>query len=465
MKEIDRVPPHDLGAEKATIGSVFLLPTLMDDMALVLSPGDFYNDANGIVWRAMAAAYERRQAVDVTLVSAELKKAKVDFERIGGYAYLAELASSVPTAANGLHYANIVADLATRRRQIAACTAGVQVAYDMGMDSSDAVSAAETLVFGVRTDRSTNIKVLADVMVELMAAFDRRRSGENPNVVATGLKATDNAAALRCGEMTVLAGRPAMGKTALGINIASGAAEAGSAVLIVSLEMSRLELASRILASVSGVSSKAINAGYISPDDCQRLIDAQGAVSQWRLQIDDSHGRSVSEIASIARRMKSRGGLDLLVIDYLQLLDSERTSGKHERHEQVGKMSRMLKQLARELSIPVLVLCQVNRETAKAGDNRPRLHHLRESGSIEQDADNVLFIHREEYYLTEEQRSDPQFSHTIGVAELIIAKQRNGTTGTERLCWHPETQRFSDPVVEVSYSGYTEFERFNGDNE
>ena len=458
---LDRLPPQNLDAEKDVLGSLLLLPDLCDEVALILKPDDFYSKAHGAIFAAMLALHEEGKRVDATLLVERLKDDR-ELEEIGGKSYIAELVHAVPTAANAEYYARIVSDKATLRALIHGTTEVLRDAYDATREPRELVSQAEQRIFSIHDKRwGGEVHNIHDVMQEAFVRIDARLQGEDLGV-PTGFGDFDSlTGGLHDGELLILAARPSMGKTALALNIAENvAADAGVCTLVVSLEMSRLELAQRMLCSCGRISGSKFRSGFLTGDDRQALVEASAKLSQAPLFIDDSPGRTVTEIAAAARRLKRRKNLGLIIIDYLQLLEPDNPADP--RQEQVAKMARRLKNVAREVNVPVLCLAQLNRQAELSRDNRPRMSHLRESGAIEQDADVVMFVHREEYYLSREQRedeNDPRVQSVKGSGEIIVAKQRNGPVGDIPLLWFQEFTRFETARTEQQ-SHYSEFESF-----
>jgi len=375
-----------------------------------------------------------------------------DFEMIGGAAYLAKLANSVPNAAHAVYYANIVRNKSTLRRLIEASTTILRDAYEDAQEPKDLVSQAEARIMQIQDERSANsATVISDVLKNAMARINARMKGEQlQDGVMTHFTDFDNlTGGFHDGELLILAARPGMGKTALAMNIAEHVSMKENApTLFVSLEMGAIELADRLLCSVARVNSQRLRNGTISQDDRQKLVKNAIELSNAPLYIDDAPSRTVSEIAAVARRitqqeLKKPNGrrLGLLVVDYLQLIEPD--NSKDPRQEQVAKIARRLKMMARELKVPVLCLAQLNRQSEEGKDHTPKLSHLRESGAIEQDADVVMFVHRDDYHARGEERDAVR-----GQAKLIIAKQRNGPIDDVELVWESDFTRFSNKVSE-----------------
>ncbi len=441
---LQRQPPFDLDAEMGVLGSVLLLPEVCDDIATIIRPDDFYDDSNRRIFQRMRDMYDAGEKIDVTLLVSRLRTAG-DYEKVGGAAYLGRLSTSVANAANAQYYASIVAEKATYRKLIESCTEVLREAYDQSSDARECVAQAEQKIFSIMDGRSTQtVSSIADVLHQAMDRLDARLKGEHTaGGVETGLTDFDTmTGGLHDNELVILAARPSMGKTALAMNIAEHAAIVQRApVLFVSLEMSAIELADRMLCSLARVNGHRLRNGTISNDDRARLVQKANEISSAPFFVDDSPSRTVSEIAAGARRIKRReGNLGLIVIDYLQLIEPD--NSKDPRQEQVAKIARRLKGLAREMKVPLLCLAQLNRQAEDSKDHRPRLSHLRESGAIEQDADVVMFVHREEYYHRGEDRE--QYA---GQAEIIIAKQRNGPVGEVELVWEKDFTRFHNKAA------------------
>jgi replicative DNA helicase len=451
---LDRLPPQNLDAEKGVLGSLLLDPNLCDDVALVLRPDDFYADANQKLYAHLLAMHDQGLRIDTTLLLERLRSGG-DLEAVGGTAYLAEVLHSVPYAANAVYYAGIVRDKATLRALIHASTEILRDAYEPTIEPREMVSRAEEQIFAVHDQRSTDrVTKIHDLLVEAFDRIDARLEHGEGVGVPTGFQDLDNlTGGLHDSEFVVLAARPSMGKTALATNIAEYVAiDANVPTLFVSLEMARLELAQRMLCSQGRIDANKFRSGFLSAEDRKKLIEASAKLGKAPMYIDDTPARTCTEIAACARRLKRKEKLGLVVIDYLQLIQPD--DPRDPRQEQVAKMARRLKALARELEIPVLCLAQLNRQTEQGKEgHRPRLSHLRESGAIEQDADVVMFIHREEYYSTHEEAMEKGIA---GQADVIVAKQRNGPTGDVKLAWFDKYTRFEN----LSQKPYEEFGEF-----
>lgn len=451
---LDRQPPCDLDAEVGVIGSIFLLPEACDEVAMILRPEDFYDDAHRRLFANMLEMHDTGRKIDLTLLVNQLKSSG-DLEKVGGHVYLGEILERVPNAAHAVYYAKIVREKATYRSLITASTSILSDAYNESDEARQMLAQAEQRIFGILDDRgSTNASSIREVLNLAMDRIDARMQGNHVTGGVETMLADFDAltGGLHNSELIILAARPSMGKTALAMNIAENVAvEGDKPVLFVSLEMSSIELADRMLCSRARVNGHRLRNGTISNEDRKRLVDAAAQISGTPMFVDDSPSRTVTEIAAAARRVRRRSeGLGLIVVDYLQLLEPD--NPRDPRQEQVARMARRLKGLAREMKVPILCLSQLNRQAEDSKDHRPRLSHLRESGAIEQDADVVMFVHREEYYHRGEDAE--QYA---GQAELIIAKQRNGPVGEVELIWRKEFTRFEDKAPER----LQEFDDFN----
>ena len=450
-----RTRPSNMDAERAILGSILLKPNVCDDVALVVRPEDFCDESYQILYRHLLAMHDAGKRIDMTLVLERLRTAG-DLERIGGVNSLTEVLESVPHAAHATHYADIVRDKAMLRSLIDAGSDILREAYDAFDEPRQLVSRAEERIFSILERRTnTEAKGISDVLQEALSRMDARMKNEHAlGGVETGFTELDSlCGGLHNSELSILAARPSMGKTAIAMNIAEHVSmNLKMPVLFVSLEMACLELADRLLCSSARVNGHRLRNGTISQEDRRRLVQKSSEISSAPLFIDDAPGRTLTEIAAVARRLNRKQGLSLIVIDYLQLIEPD--NPRDPRQEQVARIARRLKMMSRELDIPVLCLAQLNRQAEASRDNRPRLNHLRESGAIEQDADVVFFVHREEYYQT----NDEDRERTKGQAEIIIAKQRNGPVGDIKLLWQSDFTRF----VNLEQRPYDEFEKYSG---
>lgn len=438
-RTLGKKPPADIDAEMGVIGSAMLELSVMDDLVSIVRAEDFHDPAHQILFRHLLSMFESGKRFDLVLLSNRLNAANEN-EKVGGLANIQTIFESVPHHAHVKYYAEIVLAKSVQRSLINAGASIIRDAYEPSADFRKLVGDAEQRILGIMHSRGGNEAAnIRDVISRAMERIGARVDGGHVQKgVSTGLEALDKlTGGLQNSELIVLAGRPSMGKTALAMNIVEAVGVRQSKpTLFVSLEMSQLELADRMLCSMSGINGHHIRNGSLSPNELDRLIETASMFNTSPLFIDDSSTRTVSEVAAAARRVRRReGALALIVIDYLQLLEPD--NPRDPRQEQVARMTRRLKALARELNLPVLVLAQLNRQAEATNNNRPRLSHLRESGAIEQDADVVMFVHREEYY-----RQGEEKKQYAGQAEIIISKQRNGPIGDVRVSWESEFTRF-----------------------
>ena len=441
VNPLEKQLPQSLEAERAVLCSLLLMPESCDEVALVLRPDDFFDDANRRIYKQVMAMHDAGQAVDAMLLIQRLRDSG-EYEAVGGNVYLAEIGGAVATAAHAEHYAQIVHEKAVLRALIQASTDILRDAYDPTVESRQMLSQAEEKVFGILESKGEGqVKSVREVLHEALERIDARMQQEHAfGGLETGFDDYDElTGGLHASELVILAARPSMGKTALALNMVEHVAiDCQQATLFVSLEMSALELGDRLLCSRAQVNSHRLRNGKIEKEESRRLIQTAAEVSTAPLFIDDSPSRTMTEIAAAARRLKRRDGLKLIVIDYLQLIEPDKSSDP--RQEQVAKIARRLKGLARELEVPVLCLAQLNRQVEASRDNKPQLSNLRESGAIEQDADVVMFVHREEYYQTNEEDRE----RVKGEADLLIRKQRNGPVGDIPLTWLHDFTRFTN---------------------
>lgn len=436
--EFDRVPPQDIVAEQSVLGGMMLSKDAIADVIEQLRGRDFYRPAHEVVYEAILDLYGRGEPADAVTVAAELTK-RGEIGRIGGAPYLHTLISMVPTAANAGYYARIVRERAMLRRLVDAGTRIVQLGYATdGGEVEDIVNTAQAEIYAVTESRTSEDYVpIADTinatMEEIELAGNR---GEGMVGVPTGFTDLDALTnGLHPGQMIVIAARPAMGKSTIGLDIVRSASiKHGQTSVVFSLEMSRSEITMRLLSAEAGVLLQNMRKGTMRSEDWTRLAQTMGRISEAPLFIDDSPNMSLVEIRAKCRRLKQRHDLKLVVIDYLQLM----SSGKRveSRQQEVAEFSRALKLLAKELEVPVIAISQLNRGAEQRQDKKPQMSDLRESGSIEQDADIVMLLHREDAYERESPRA--------GEADVIVAKHRNGPTATVTVAFQGHYARFVD---------------------
>ncbi|MCC6315298.1 MAG: replicative DNA helicase [Thermomicrobiales bacterium] len=432
----ERLPPHNLDAEQGLLGSLLLDRDAIIRVAALVKPEDFYHPANGTIYRAVVDLYNRREPTDFITLSDELGR-RDHLDTVGGVAYLTSLINAVPTAVHVEYYGRIVERTATLRRLIDAGARIVGIGFQEGIDTEDALDAAERAIFEVSQKRQTRDFVsIAEVLNKFFDQIDVLQQNRGELVgVPTGFNDLDSlTGGLQRSDLIILAARPSMGKTSMALGMAYGAAVANAKTVgIFSLEMSAEQLVQRLLSMETGVDSHRLRLGQIDDGEWDRISRAFGRLAEAAIYIDDQAGANIMDVRSKARRLQAEHGLDLVVIDYLQLMSARRSEN---RVQEISEISRGLKGLARELNVPVIALSQLSRAVESRSDHRPMLSDLRESGSIEQDADIVMFIYREDKY---EEDSDKK-----GIAEIIVAKHRNGPVGTINLRFFDRTARFAD---------------------
>ena len=435
--DFERMPPHDVPAEQCVLGGMLLSKDAISDVIEVIRPGDHYRPAHQIVHEAVLDLYARGEPADAITVANELSR-RGDLQRIGGAPYLHTLIASVPTAANAGYYARIVRERAILRRLVEAGTRIVQMGYAGDADADDMVDRAQAEVYAV-TDRriAEDYHSLSEIMPGALDEIESIGSrGGQMTGVPTGFADLDALTnGLHPGQMVVIAARPAVGKSALALDFARSATiRHNQPTVLFSLEMGRNEITMRLLAAEAKVPMNLMRTGQLSDDDWNRLARRMSEVVDAPLFIDDSPNMSLMEIRAKCRRLKQRHELKMVIIDYLQLMSSPKRV--ENRQQEVSEMSRSLKLLAKELEVPVIALSQLNRGPEQRQDKKPMLSDLRESGSIEQDADVVILLHREDAYEKESPRA--------GEADLIVAKHRNGPTATVTVAFQGHYSRFVD---------------------
>ncbi|KNZ69734.1 replicative DNA helicase [Thermincola ferriacetica] len=433
---LEKIPPQNLDAEQSVLGAMLIDKESIIKVSEILRPEDFYRDAHKHIYEAMLDLSERNEAVDLITLTEELRQ-RGFLDQVGGAAYVAGLATMVPTAANVEYYARIVEEKALLRNLINVATRIVALGYESDEEPTELIDTAEKMIFELSQRKAREgFSPLKNI---LMQTFDRIEDLYNNKGQITGVPSgfvdLDRlTSGFQPSDLIIVAARPSMGKTAFCLNIAQHAAVRGQVpVAIFSLEMSKEQLVQRILCSQAMVDQQKIRTGNLEEEDWKKLTKAAGPLSQAPIYIDDTPGLSVSEMRAKARRLKAEKGLGLIVIDYLQLMSASSRRSEN-RQQEISEISRSLKLLARELQAPVIALSQLSRAVEQRQDKRPMMSDLRESGSLEQDADLVMFIYRDDYYNPESEKR--------GISELIIAKQRNGPVGTVELGFLKEFTKF-----------------------
>lgn len=432
-----KIPPQNLDAEMSLLGAVLIDDEVLANVSDRLKPQDFYDNRHEKIYDAMFRLYEKHRPVDLLTLSDELSK-KDELEVVGGSAYLTELTNYVPTAAHAEAYADMIVQKAVRRRLIKASSDIAELGFDEEKNIQELLEVAEAELFSV-SDAGTK-QDLVSLEHILTESFDRieelHRDRGKLRGIKTSYRDLDNlTAGLQKSDLLILAARPAMGKSTFALNLAYNiASKEKQAVLVFSLEMSKEQLVDRMLAEAAGVDAWNIRTGNLSDDDFEKLSNAMGEMAEAPIFIDDTPGMTVLEMRTKARREAHNQPLGLIIVDYLQLMQGTGRSGSDNRVQEVSEISRGLKLIARELNVPVIALSQLSRSVESRNPQIPQLADLRESGSIEQDADLVMFLYREDYYNPETDRQH--------ITDLIIAKHRNGPTGRIELYFHPERLRF-----------------------
>ena len=442
----DNVPPQDIEAEQAVLGAIFLDADALVEAMAVIEPQDFYRRAHQIVFRSMIALNDRNENIDIITLKSQIESENT-LEDVGGISYLTELSQVTPTASGVAHYAKIVKDKSTLRELIQAATKIVKEGYSQEGSVEEIVEAAEKGILNVSEKRnSTGFQAITDVLNSTMENIDRlSQQNEEITGLPTGYPELDKmTAGLQPEELIILAARPAVGKTAFALNIAQNiGTRTDRSVAIFSLEMGAESLVNRMLCAEGTIEASHLRTGQLTEEEWHHLIMAMGSLSRTSIFIDDTPGIKVSEIRARCRRLaQEKGNLGLILIDYLQLIEG---SGRESRQQEVSEISRQLKKLAKELKVPVIALSQLSRSVEQRQDKRPVLSDIRESGSIEQDADIVAFLYREDYYQrqgTEEDKNEEEQA-VDDVIEVIIEKNRSGARGTVELLFKKEYNKFA----------------------
>ncbi len=442
----DNVPPQDIEAEQAVLGAIFLDADALVEAMAVIEPQDFYRRAHQIVFRSMIALNDRNENIDIITLKSQIESENT-LEDVGGISYLTELSQVTPTASGVAHYAKIVKDKSTLRELIQAATKIVKEGYSQEGSVEEIVEAAEKGILNVSEKRnSTGFQAISDVLNSTMEHIDMlSQQNEEITGLPTGYPELDKmTAGLQPEELIILAARPAVGKTAFALNIAQNiGTRTDRSVAIFSLEMGAESLVNRMLCAEGTIEASHLRTGQLTEEEWHHLIMAMGSLSRTSIFIDDTPGIKVSEIRARCRRLaQEKGNLGLILIDYLQLIEG---SGRESRQQEVSEISRQLKKLAKELKVPVIALSQLSRSVEQRQDKRPVLSDIRESGSIEQDADIVAFLYREDYYQrqgTEEDKNEEEQA-ADDVIEVIIEKNRSGARGTVELLFKKEYNKFA----------------------
>jgi replicative DNA helicase len=436
-----RMPPQSLDAERSILGAILLDKDSIIKIADMITADDFYSYQHGVIFEAVLQLFEKRIPIDIVTLS-ELLESAGKTKEAGGAGYLAELVNNTPSAANIVYYAQIVKGKAILRRLISAGADITEMGYEEDSEISEVLDAAEQKLFGVSQNSLKNkFFAIRDVLTDAFDRIDKIHKDKDKGAirgVPSGFRDLDGiTAGFQKSDLIILAARPSMGKTSFSLNLAENAAiEFKIPVAVFSLEMSKDQLVDRLLSSQAGVDSWKLRTGNLSDEDFPKIGYAMGVLSEAPVFIDDSPGGNIMEIRAKARRLQMEHGLGLIIIDYLQLMSGHSRSSDGNRVQEISEISRGLKGLARELDVPIIALSQLSRAVEHRDDKRPQLSDLRESGSIEQDADVVMFLYRDEYYHPDSERK--------GITEVLIRKHRNGPIGAAELYFNPAQMRFND---------------------
>lgn len=432
---LGRIPPHSLEAEQSVLGAMIIDKEAINTTIEIIKPEDFYKEANKEIYETIIELYNRNEPVDLITLSEELRK-RGTLENVGGVTYLANLSGGVATTANVKYYCEIVEEKSILRRLIKSCDDIMSKSYEDSEEVNSIIESAEKNIFDITQGRNREgFFPIREVLLDSFSKIEELSMKEGGLTgLTTGFLDIDaKLSGLQNSDLILLAARPSMGKTALGLNIALNSALLGNAkVGVFSLEMSKEQLVQRMLSSASHVDLQKIISGKLNEDDWLKIVKAMGPLSETDMYIDDTPGITLMEMKAKCRKLKIEKGLDLVVIDYLQLMESD--SSSESRQQEISSISRGLKALAKEMDCPVIALSQLSRAPELRSDHRPILSDLRESGAIEQDADVVLFLYRDEYYNQDTDKKN--------IGEVIIAKHRNGPTGMVELLWMGQFTKF-----------------------
>ncbi len=438
LMNLGKIPPHNSEAEQTVLGAALLDHVAVEKTVDLLNNEDFYFEANREIFDSIKQVHSQNIPVDALTVTEELKK-RGKIEYVGGFEYLARLTENIITSKNVEAYCNIIREKSTLRKLISASSEIIEKGYKESDDVQKIIELAESRIFSISQNRGVNsFSQIKDVLMNVFNQLEERAMNKGSLTgITTGYDDLDRmTSGLQRSDLILLAARPSMGKTALALNIAMNAVKTGASVALFSLEMSKEQYVQRIISMESMVESTKLRSGNLDDDDWSRLISVMSTISNYNVFIDDTASVSLFEVMSKCRRLKIEQGLDMVIVDYLQLMTDGGRSGDN-RQQEISNISRGLKAMARELDCPVVALSQLSRAPELRNDHRPIMSDLRESGAIEQDADVVMMLYRDEYYLKEE-------SEKKGITDVIITKQRNGPVGTVELAWIGQYTKFGN---------------------
>lgn len=438
----DRMPPQNIEAEKSVLGAMLIKKEAIIEVQEMLQAADFYREAHKVAFEAMQNLMEREEAVDIVTLVEELRKSEM-LERVGGIKFVTDLANTVPTAANVIYHAKIVKEKAELRRLIDAATEIAAAAYEDTDDVDHIMDEAEKKILAVAAGQTGGaFETMKEIVLRTYRRIDKLYESKGGLTgISTGFRDLDViTSGLQASDLVLVAARPAMGKTAFTLNIASHLGLHGKTVAFFSLEMSKEQLVQRMLCAEGGIDSQHLRKGQLVDEEWDSLIVTADKLSKAKIFIDDTAGITVMDLRSKARRLKAEHGLDAIFIDYLQLMQGRPSKNSDNRQQEISEISRSLKMLARELNVPVVALSQLSRSVESRQIKRPMLSDLRESGSLEQDADIVMFLYREDYY--------DKDTEAKNITEVIIAKHRNGPVDTVKLFFQKEFTKFRDLLIQ-----------------
>ena len=442
MEDMTRIPPHSVESEQSILGSILLDKEAIITVSETINPDDFYKEAHKIIYESMIKLSNKSEPIDLITLTEELKK-QGHLDDVGGISYITSLSTIVPTTSNVKYYADIVKEKSVLRKLIKVSNDIINLGYDGSTKIEDVLEVAEKKIFDISQEKtSDDFKSINSVLMDTYDMIEHLYTNKSEITgITTGFRDLNKKInGMQRTDLLLIAARPAMGKTAFSLNLVQNAALKGDAsVAVFSLEMSKEQLVQRMLSAQSNVELSKLKTGKLNENDWPRIIDAMAVLSNAKIHIDDTPGIKISELRSKCRKLKMEQGLDLILIDYLQLMEGE--GNNESRQQEIAKISRSLKIIAKELNCPVVALSQLSRAPEQRADHRPMLSDLRESGSIEQDADIVMFLYRDEYYHPDSDRKN--------IGEVIIAKNRHGETGSVELVWLGEIQKLADKSREM----------------
>ncbi len=438
MEDMTRVPPHSVESEQSILGAILLDKDAMITVSETIKSDDFYKEAHKIIYECMLKLNNKNEPIDLITLTEELRKEGY-LSDVGGISYITSLSTVVPTTSNVKYYADIVKEKSVLRKLIKASNDIISLGYNGSTKIEDVLESAEKKIFDISQEKASgdDFKSINSVLIDTYDMIEHLYNNKTEVTgITTGFKDLNKKInGLQRSDLLLIAARPAMGKTAFSLNLVQNAALEGNAsVAVFSLEMSKEQLVQRMLSSQSAVELSKIKTGTINEHDWPRILEAMSVLSSTKIHIDDTPGIKISELRSKCRKLKMEKGLDLILIDYLQLMEGE--GNNESRQQEISKISRSLKVIAKELDCPVVALSQLSRAPEQRADHRPMLSDLRESGAIEQDADIVMFLYRDEYYHPDSEKKN--------IGEVIISKNRHGETGAVELVWLGEIQKFAN---------------------